>query len=95
MTAAELPRSALVLGLAHSGRAAALALAARGVRVVAADRSADVDASRLRDAGVEVRLGTEEEGLLDTVELLVKSPGVPGEAPPVAAARRRGIPVWS
>jgi UDP-N-acetylmuramoylalanine--D-glutamate ligase len=25
----------------------------------------------------------------------VKSPGVPGEAPPVAAARARGIPVWS
>jgi UDP-N-acetylmuramoylalanine--D-glutamate ligase len=29
------------------------------------------------------------------VELVVKSPGVPGEAPPVAAARVRGVPVWS
>ena len=27
--------------------------------------------------------------------MLVKSPGVPGEAPLVAAARERGIPVWS
>jgi UDP-N-acetylmuramoylalanine--D-glutamate ligase len=34
-------------------------------------------------------------GLLDDVELIVKSPGVPGEAPLVAGARERGIPVWS
>jgi UDP-N-acetylmuramoylalanine--D-glutamate ligase len=33
--------------------------------------------------------------LLDGVDLLVKSPGVPGEAPLVAAARERGVPVWS
>jgi UDP-N-acetylmuramoylalanine--D-glutamate ligase len=29
------------------------------------------------------------------VGLLVKSPGVPGEAPLVTEARRRGVPVWS
>src|SRR4029079_13658952 len=46
-TAAWLPRRALVLGLARSGTAAALALARRGVSVVAADRSLDVEASRL------------------------------------------------
>jgi UDP-N-acetylmuramoylalanine--D-glutamate ligase len=85
----------LVLGLGRSGRAAALALARRGVRVRAADRSPDVDPGRLAQAGVEVRLGTEDESLLDMVELVVKSPGVPGEAAPVAAARRRGVPVWS
>ncbi|HEY6962765.1 MAG TPA: UDP-N-acetylmuramoyl-L-alanine--D-glutamate ligase [Gaiellaceae bacterium] len=33
--------------------------------------------------------------LLDGVDVLVKSPGVPGERPLVAAARDRGIPVWS
>ena len=33
--------------------------------------------------------------LLDGAGLLVKSPGVPGEAALVAAARERGIPVWS
>jgi UDP-N-acetylmuramoylalanine--D-glutamate ligase len=84
-----------VLGLGRSGRAAAAALARRGVRVVAADRAPDVDPGRLAEAGVEVRLGTEDESLLDMVELVVKSPGVPGEAAPVAAARRRGVPVWS
>jgi UDP-N-acetylmuramoylalanine--D-glutamate ligase len=91
----ELPASALVVGLARSGRAAALALAARGVRVRAADRSPSADPGRLEKSGVEVPFGSEEESLLDGIELLVKSPGVPGEAPTVAAARARGVPVWS
>jgi UDP-N-acetylmuramoylalanine--D-glutamate ligase len=92
---AWLPRRALVVGLARSGRAAALALARRGVEVVAADRSPDADPGRLAEAGVEVRLGTEEVSLLDAAELVVKSPGVPGESSLSAAARARGIPVWS
>ncbi len=80
-----LPRSVLVLGLARSGRAAALALARRGVAVVAADRSPDADPGRLAAAGVELRLGSEEESLLEGVDLVVKSPGVPAESPLVAA----------
>jgi UDP-N-acetylmuramoylalanine--D-glutamate ligase len=90
-----LPRRALVLGLARSGEAAALALRRHGVEVVAADRSRELDPGRLAAAGVEVRLGNEEVSLLDRVELLVKSPGVRGDAPLVAAAREQGVPVWS
>ena len=89
------PRRALVIGLARSGRAAALALAQRGVEVVAADRSPDADPGRLAEAGVEVRLGSEEERLLKGVELVVKSPGVPAESRLAAAARASGIPIWS
>jgi UDP-N-acetylmuramoylalanine--D-glutamate ligase len=91
------PRRALVVGLARSGLAAAAALAARGVDVVVADRSpdVDVDVGRLGDLGVELRLGTEEEALLEGVELVVKSPGVPAGSPLVAGARSRGIAVWS
>jgi UDP-N-acetylmuramoylalanine--D-glutamate ligase len=92
---AWLPGRALVLGLARSGRAAARALARRGVAVVAVDRSLDTDSGRLAAVGVEVRLGTEEESLLEGVELVVKSPGVPAESPLVAAARARAIPIWS
>jgi UDP-N-acetylmuramoylalanine--D-glutamate ligase len=92
---AWLPRRALVLGLARSGRAAAAALARRGVEVVAADRSPDVEPGRLGDLGVELRLGTEEEALLAGVDLVVKSPGVPEESPLVAAARAARIPLWS
>jgi UDP-N-acetylmuramoylalanine--D-glutamate ligase len=91
----DLPRRALVLGLAVTGEAAALALAARGVEVVVNDRSADADPGRLAGTGVEMRLGTEDESVLSGVELVVKSPGVPERSPVVAAARGRGIPVWS
>ena len=69
-----------MLGLARSGRAAQAALEARGMEVVLADRTLENDT---------------DVGLLDGVEALVKSPGVPGEAPLVVAARERGIPVWS
>jgi UDP-N-acetylmuramoylalanine--D-glutamate ligase len=85
----------MVVGLARSGQAAALALARRQVPTIGVDRSPDVDVGRLEEAGVEVHRGTEEERLLEDVELLIKSPGVPGESPLPAAARARGIPIWS
>ncbi len=70
----------LVLGLARSGKAASSALERRGVEVVGADRE----------------LGNDDElALLDGVELLVKSPGVPRESPLVAEAERRELPIWS
>jgi UDP-N-acetylmuramoylalanine--D-glutamate ligase len=70
----------LVLGLARSGRAAAAALERRGVQVVRVDRE----------------LGNDDDiFLLERVELMVKSPGVPREAPLVVEAERRGLPVWS
>jgi UDP-N-acetylmuramoylalanine--D-glutamate ligase len=90
-----LPRRALVIGLGVTGQAAALALARRGVAVVAADRSATAAANRLSDVGVELRLGSEEESLLEGVELVVKGPGVPAETPLPKAARARGLPIWS
>ncbi|MGZ4383998.1 MAG: Mur ligase family protein [Gaiellaceae bacterium] len=90
-----IPSHVLVLGLARSGRAAALALARRGAKVVAVDRSRDIETEVLRRAGVELVLGDDAPPLPDGVRLLVKSPGVPGEAPLVQAARARGIPVWS
>jgi UDP-N-acetylmuramoylalanine--D-glutamate ligase len=45
---------------------------------------------------VDRSLGNEDDlSLLHGVEVVVKSPGVPGEAALVVAARERGIPVWS
>jgi UDP-N-acetylmuramoylalanine--D-glutamate ligase len=87
--------NALVLGLARSGQAAALALARRGGRVVGVDRSPEVDVGRLEAAGVEVVLGSDDASLLEGMDVLIKSPGVPAEVPLVAAARERGVPVWS
>ncbi len=69
-----------MLGLARSGQAAVASLQRRGVEVVAADRT----------------LGNDGDlGLLEGIELMVKSPGVPREAPLVAEAERRGVPIWS
>jgi UDP-N-acetylmuramoylalanine--D-glutamate ligase len=71
---------ALVYGLARSGQAVARRLNERGDDVVLVDRT----------------LGNELElDLLDGVDVLVKSPGVPGERPLVTIARERGIPVHS
>jgi UDP-N-acetylmuramoylalanine--D-glutamate ligase len=85
----------LVLGLARSGKAAAEALVAQGAHVVAHDRDERLDPGRLRELGVELDLGPEEETLLQGIDLVVKSPGVPGTTPLVAGAHARGIPVWS
>ena len=69
-----------MFGLARSGLAAAAALERRGVEVVRADRE----------------LGNEDDRLLlEGVGLVIKSPGVPAEAPLVITARERGVPVWS
>ena len=53
------PRRVLVVGLALSGEAAALALRAEGTEVVGYDRKPELDpelAGRLAAAGVEVHL---------------------------------------
>jgi UDP-N-acetylmuramoylalanine--D-glutamate ligase len=92
-------RRVLVVGLARSGKAAAEALLDQGADVVAFDRDTglegDAELGRLRDLGVELHLGDEEDTLLQGTDLLVKSPGVPGETRLVAGARTRAIPVWS
>ena len=60
-------------------------------------RSGRSSIERLDDPVVVDRsLGNEDDlTLLDGVDVVVKSPGVPGEVPLVVAARERGIPVWS
>jgi UDP-N-acetylmuramoylalanine--D-glutamate ligase len=84
----------LVVGLARSGNAAASVLVAQGAEVVGFDRDDAVETGRLGELGVEVHLGREEEKLLQGIDLVVKSPGVPGSTSLVAGARMRGIPVW-
>ncbi len=59
---------------------------------MAYDRDDGVDVAGL-DA--EVALGAWDERLLDGVELVVKSPGVPSDAPPVLSARARNTQVVS
>jgi UDP-N-acetylmuramoylalanine--D-glutamate ligase len=96
VNASELAGSrVLVVGLARSGMAAADVLVRVGASVVGYDRSESLAAGRLAELGVELHLGREEERLLQGIELVVKSPGVPGGTVLVQRARERGIPVWS
>jgi UDP-N-acetylmuramoylalanine--D-glutamate ligase len=90
----------VVVGLARSGVAAALALRARGEEVIGCDtgaagssRELDAAAGRLSRAGVEVNLDASGDALAARAGTLIKSPGVPQSAPVVVAARARGLPV--
>jgi UDP-N-acetylmuramoylalanine--D-glutamate ligase len=81
----------LVVGLARSGRAVARLLAERGEVVRGVDCGYPADAAGLPGDGVEVALDTDGLALLDGTRTVVKSPGVPREAPVIAAALERGL----
>ena len=83
----------LVVGLARSGAAIASVLADRGETVIGVDSGSPEEAAGLEQAGVEVSLGVDGTRQLDRARTLVKSPGVPQDAPVVVAARERGIEV--
>ena len=89
------PGPYLVVGLARSGVAAALALRERGAEVAGVDsgRVPEETAARLRTAGVAVHDGTAGVELLDGVRTVIKSPGVPQQAPVIAAGRERAVTV--
>jgi UDP-N-acetylmuramoylalanine--D-glutamate ligase len=57
------------------------------------DSGAPKEAGRLSEVGVEVFLHTDGLALLEGTRTVVKSPGVPREAPVIAAALERGIAV--
>jgi len=88
-----------VIGLARSGVAAALALRARGEQVIGCDAGAPSDprlieaAGRLSRAGVEVHLDASGDVFAARAGTLIKSPGVPQNAPAVGAARGSRTPV--
>jgi UDP-N-acetylmuramoylalanine--D-glutamate ligase len=82
-----------VLGLARSGKAAALALRGRGEDVIGLDAGNPEGLDALTASGVEVHAGEEALALPERARALVRSPGVPARAPAVVDARRRGVPV--
>ena len=84
--------TALVIGAAVSGRAAASLLRARGQKVVVYDR----DPATLAGVEADVAHGGEwDRSFLDGVDLVVPSPGVPEHAPPVADSLEAGLTIWS
>jgi UDP-N-acetylmuramoylalanine--D-glutamate ligase len=90
----ELPEGPfLVVGLARAGQAAARMLAERGAVVRGVDAGYPDGAAGLEGAGVEVVLDTDGLAQLEGIRTVVKSPGVPREAPVIAAALERGCEV--
>ncbi|HEU5035998.1 MAG TPA: UDP-N-acetylmuramoyl-L-alanine--D-glutamate ligase [Nocardioides sp.] len=90
---------AVVAGFGVSGFAAADNLNHLGARVTVLDESEAGDrpekAELLEVLGAEVRLGAGTTATLpDDVDLLVTSPGWRPDAPLLAQARARGVPIW-
>jgi UDP-N-acetylmuramoylalanine--D-glutamate ligase len=92
------PRVA-VLGLARSGLAAARLLQSRGLLPDLLDLRLPEDPDsaelcrQLVGKGARLRLGAHDPAWLGEIDLIVKSPGVPGTIPFLVEAGRRGVPV--
>ncbi len=87
----------MVIGAARSGIACAKFLAARGAIVALNDRKPiaewSAEALALKDAGVGCVPGEPPSWLLDNIELMVVSPGVPVKSIPVRYAERAGAEI--
>jgi len=87
----------LVVGLGKSGVASALFLKKRGARVTVSDtKSGDElrnEIPMLLDHGITVETGGHGERTFRGQDLIVVSPGVPVDAPPLVQARSLGVRV--
>jgi UDP-N-acetylmuramoylalanine--D-glutamate ligase len=90
-------RKALVIGAARSGIASARFLVQRGATVALNDRKALTEWSKealdLKTEGVGLIEGDPPSWLLDQIDLVVISPGVPTKSIPIRYADRRGAEV--
>jgi len=83
----------LVIGAAKSGVAAANFLAKRGEEVVLADSKADPALPYPLDPHVETAFGRDDLALLERVDEIVVSPGVPLDIPLLVEAGKHSMPV--
>jgi UDP-N-acetylmuramoylalanine--D-glutamate ligase len=90
-------KKVLIIGAARSGIAAAKFLQARGAVVAITDRKEldkwSDEARSLKDIGVGLLPGEVPTWLLDQLELVVVSPGVPSNIIPIRYAERAGAEV--
>ncbi|MBR1821871.1 MAG: UDP-N-acetylmuramoyl-L-alanine--D-glutamate ligase [Clostridia bacterium] len=91
-------KKAMVFGMARSGIAAAKLLLSRGAEVYICDARTEADfdgaLDDLKAAGAHLLLGEQHpEALLDGMDALIVSPGIPVEHPAVVRAKALGIEV--
>ena len=89
----------LVFGCGISGISAVKLLRRVGKNVILYDGNPSLDCANLRaqlgeDQEVEIILGTLEQEVMDTLECVVMSPGVPTDLPIVNQMRAANIPIW-
>jgi UDP-N-acetylmuramoylalanine--D-glutamate ligase len=88
-----------VIGLARSGRAAAMLLRKHGYDIYASDVVSSPETGRcaeeLRAQGIVVDVGRHDLERLARASLVVASPGVPPSARPLAFAREKGVRIAS
>ena len=90
-------KTVLVIGIARQGIALARYLTQHGAKVIANDRR-DIDQLRaaqeeLRDVPVQWSVGSHPLSILDGIDLMCISGGVPRDLPIVVEAANRGIPI--
>ena len=87
----------LVVGLGKSGVASALFLRSRGAQVTVSDSKPQEQLSEeipiLLDHGIIIETGGHGERTFHGQDLIVVSPGVPADSPPLVQARALGEPV--
>ncbi len=89
----------LVVGSGISGVAATELLKKEQIEVVLFDGNKNLDIEALKQkapifSDVEIILGELSETVMDTIDLVVLSPGVPTDLPMVNALRDKNIPIW-
>jgi UDP-N-acetylmuramoylalanine--D-glutamate ligase len=90
--------TSLVVGAARSGVALANHLTGKGEHVRLTDRRSEEELAETiaqLPAGIDLRVGGYSEGVLDGVDTVYASPGVPWDSELLTRARERGIPVSS
>jgi UDP-N-acetylmuramoylalanine--D-glutamate ligase len=89
-------RKALVIGARRTGAAVARYLARQGAEVLLSDQAStgfDDERALLGGLAIEWCLGREDTQLLQGVDLVIPSPGVPKSHPLLQAAATRGLPI--
>ena len=92
-------KKVLVFGSGISGIGACRLLEQIGKDVILYDGNASLDADKIREQlgnakAVEIVLGELSDEVIEQLDLVVMSPGVPTDLPIVNHIREKGIPIW-
>ena len=90
-------KNLLVVGLGKTGVSVIEQLKGKAVSIIAVDDSPEMDVPVKKDENVNFFLGraAKDLGLLENIQLVVASPGVPSVHPFLKTAKDLKIPIWS